>query len=327
MKPSIPEQQPTLEKTTCLLCGSTQSTPYQEGADYFMRLPGTFYLVRCVSCGLLYQNPRPSLDEIDHYYPNQYGSYSSAHAGLYARPGLAGWLIRRAQHYRCRLLHQAVSTASHQTKRLLDVGCASGLFLEAMQYYAGWQVEGVELNQQAAHATSERLGIPVFAGPLEAANFPDATFDAITLWDVLEHLHDPVASLRELRRILKPGGALFVRVPNAASYVARGCGRYWSGYDLPRHMTSFTPRTLSQMLRQTGFNRLVCRYSSGSYIAALHSLRFALDNSTFDSEWAALIHRILLHPFVRAVAWLPTRLADQILGGSNMEVLVLAHEA
>ena len=326
MKQSILDQQPVLEKTTCPLCNSAQHTPYQDGPDYFMQLPGTFYLVRCVGCGLLYQNPRPPLDEIARYYPDQYGSYSSAQAGLYARSGLAGRLIRRAQHHRCRLLDQAVVAAPNQTKRLLDVGCASGLFLEAMQHYPGWQVEGIELNQRAAQATSERLGIPVFAGPLEAAHFPDDTFDAVTLWDVLEHLHDPLASLRELRRILKPGGALFVRVPNAASYVAKGCGRYWSGYDLPRHMTSFTPRTLAQALRQTGFDRLVCRYASGSYIAALHSLRFALDNSTFDAERAALIHRILLHPFVRAAAWLPTRLADQIFGGSNMEVLVLAHE-
>ncbi|NOK61277.1 MAG: hypothetical protein GFH27_549305n46 [Chloroflexi bacterium AL-W] len=324
MKPSIPE--PQLEKTTCLLCGSMHSTLYQEGADYFMRLPGTFYLVRCASCRLLYQNPRPPLDGIDHYYPDHYGSYSSTHVGLYAHPGLAGWLIRRAQHHRCRLLDQAVVAAPNQTRRLLDVGCASGLFLEAMQHYSGWQVEGVELNQQAAQITSKRLGIPVFAGPLEAARFPDATFDAITLWDVLEHLHDPMTSLRELRRILKPGGALFVRVPNAASYVAKGCGRYWSGYDLPRHMTAFTPRTLSHVLQQTGFDRLVCRYASGSYIAALHSLRFALDNSTFNAERAALIHRLLLHPFVRATVCLPTRLADQVFGGSNMEVLVLAHE-
>jgi SAM-dependent methyltransferase len=291
-----------------------------------MRLPGTFYLSQCVSCGLQFQNPRPPLATMDRYYPDQYGSYSSAQVGLRAQRGAAGWLARRAQNRRCRMIDTAVPMQPGQGRRLLDVGCASGLFLEAMQAYPGWQVEGVELNETAARATSERLGVPVFAGPFEQARYPDATFDAITLWDVLEHLHDPATSLRELRRILKPNGALFVRVPNAASYVARLCGRHWSGYDLPRHMTLFTPRTLSRMLGEAGFDRLVARFSSGSYIAALHSLRFFFDDGHVNPEFGVRVHRVLLHPAARAIAWAPFALADRVAGGSNLEVLVLSSQ-
>jgi len=112
-----------------------------------------------------------------------------------------------------------------------------------------------------------------------------------------------------------------VRIPNAASYVARLCGRYWSGYDLPRHMTLFTPTTLRRALAQAGFNQIVCSYSSGSYLAALHSLRFAMDDGMVSPQGAAAIHRVLLHPIARALVWPPVRLADWIASGSNLEVL------
>jgi SAM-dependent methyltransferase len=190
-----------------------------------------------------------------------------------------------------------------------------------MQSYPGWVVEGVELNETAARATSARLGVPVFIGPFERAQYPDAHFDAVTLWDVLEHLHNPLASLRELRRIVRPGGALFVRLPNVSSYVARLCGRYWSGYDLPRHMTLFTPTTLRRALAQAGFEQVACSYSSGSYLAALHSLRFAMDDRMVSARRAETIHRALLAPAVRALVWVPFRLADMVWSGSNLEML------
>lgn len=312
---------PILETVTCPLCDSTAYRAERSGPDYFMHLPGTFTLVCCQACGLIFQNPRPPLDLIGPYYPQQYGSYASAQQGLKGRRGLLGAIVRRGQNKRCALIDQAVPDTGN-ARRLLDVGCASGLFLEAMQAHANWQVEGVELDAQTAHATSERLGVPVFAGPLEQARFADHAFDAITLWDVLEHLHDPLASLHELRRVLRPGGVLFVRVPNVASYVARLCGRYWSGYDLPRHMTLFTPRTLGHMLGVAGFRNLLRRYPSGSYLAALHSLRFAIDNGLMPLERAAAVHRVLLQPAARAAAWLPFMLADRLAGGSNIEVMV-----
>ena len=305
----------------CPLCGEPGAAPLLTGRDLMHRLPGQFPLMRCQGCGLRYQNPRPGPAAIAAFYPDSYGSYASASAGLSARRGLAGALVRRAQFGRVRRLERAVAALPSQPRRLLDIGCASGLFLEAAQR-RGWAVAGVELNVRAAEAVSVRLGVPVFAGPFERARYPDAAFDAVTLWDVLEHLHDPLAALREVRRVLRPGGALFVRVPNAASYVARLCGGYWSGYDLPRHLTHFTPRTLARALRAAGFIELVTLYGSGSTIGALHSLRFWLDDGRLPPGQAAALHRALSHPALRAVLLPPTALADRLLGGSNLEVLV-----
>ncbi|HET9224694.1 MAG TPA: hypothetical protein VFO07_19430, partial [Roseiflexaceae bacterium] len=112
-----------------------------------------------------------------------------------------------------------------------------------------------------------------------------------------------------------------VRVPNAASYVARLCGRYWVGYDLPRHMTVFAPKTLRRALTQAGFEQIVHAYTSGSYLVLLHSLRFAMDDGRLSPQRAAAIHRVLLHPVMRALAWAPFRLADQLASGSTLEVL------
>jgi SAM-dependent methyltransferase len=312
--------EPIVETVTCRLCGSPHSRLIHSGPDYFMRLPGIFHLVRCAECGLLYQNPRPPLANIGRYYPDHYGSYGSAQAGLRTRPGLMGWIIRRGMNKRCRLIDHAVPAQAGRPRRHLDVGCASGLFMEAMQSH-GWQVEGVELNETAGRTTSARLGVPVFIGPFEEAHYPDASFDAVTMWDVLEHLHDPLASLRELRRIVRPGGVLFVRVPNAASYVAWLCGRYWVGYDLPRHMTVFTPKTLRRALAQAGFGQIVRSYTSGSYLVLLHSLRFAMDDGLVSPQRAAAVHRFLLHPAMRALIWAPFQLADRVASGSTLEVL------
>ncbi len=311
------------QRADCPLCGSSTASVFLRGPDYFMHIPGTYQLVRCQECTLLFQNPRPPLHAIERYYPDHYGSYSSAQSGVVRQPWLLRMLIERAQGRRTRIIDHAVAApADGSPRRLLDVGCASGLFLEMMQRRAGWQVEGVELNQAAAQATSARLGVPVFAGPVEHANFPSASFDAVTMWDVLEHLHDPLPLLREVRRILRPAGVLFVRVPNAASYIARLCGRYWSGYDLPRHMTLLSPQTLPLLLERAGFGAPELSFSSGSYIAALHSLRFALDASSLNPAAAARIHTALRHPALRIAAQLPLRVTDRLLGGSNLELLV-----
>ena len=119
----------SLEVILCPLCGSARYHYERSGPDYFMHVPGMFHLARCEQCGLLYQNPRPPLVEIGRYYPDHYGSYGSAQAGLRSRQGLLGWVIRRGQHKRCRLLDCNVPPKPDRPRRLLDVGCASGLFL------------------------------------------------------------------------------------------------------------------------------------------------------------------------------------------------------
>ena len=129
--------------------------------------------------------------------------------------------------------------------RLLDVGCSSGAFL-ASACSLGFQAEGVEPSADAAQ-TARDAGLTVFTGYLEQARFPDASFDAITLIEIVEHLRDALALLRECARILKPGGVVLVTTPNAHSWTARAMGARWAGFslnDMGGHISFFNPRSM-----------------------------------------------------------------------------------
>lgn len=141
--------------------------------------------------------------------------------------------------------------------QLLDVGCFSGsLMVEAQQ--AGWQVQGVDINRRYATFCREQLGFEVFLGFLEDANFPGGYFDAVTMIDVLEHLRDPLTTLREVRRILRPGGEVAVSVPNfpfqsLKERLRRHLGRS-GGLPAISHLSHFTFESLTMVLWRAGFS-------------------------------------------------------------------------
>jgi SAM-dependent methyltransferase len=142
--------------------------------------------------------------------------------------------------------------------RLLDVGCGDGRFLAAMRA-AGWQVRGVEPDARAARAARERLGIAVHAGTLESAELPAASFDAIAMSHVIEHVSDPVATLRECRRLLAPGGRLVAITPNLASLGRRRFGPAFIHLDPPRHLHLFSAGGLRACAQQAGLAVARCR--------------------------------------------------------------------
>src|SRR5262249_10576488 len=134
----------------------------------------------------------------------------------------------------------------------LDFGCGGGSYLRRM-HGAGWQVVGLDVSAAAVERVRTDLGLPALAGTLPHPLLEPAGFDVVTMWHSLEHVHDPPAVLREGRRLLVPGGRLLVAVPNIDSLAFRWFGPAWYALDLPRHLTHFTPRTLTLMLQQAGF--------------------------------------------------------------------------
>jgi SAM-dependent methyltransferase len=252
---SAPRGEPELETVACDLCGSTAAAALLSGPDRVSWRPGTFHLVRCGECGLIYQNPRPTATDIVRFYEGDYHPYIAA---IEDEPSaLRRWRRRFGMKGRCRLILDRKPPG-----HLLDVGCGTGIFLDTMRGY-GWQVQGVELNADAARYSRERLGLEVFSGPLEAVSYADGTFDVVTLWDVLEHLPSPRAAMDTFRRILKPDGLLVFRVPNAGSLDARLFGAYWAGWDLPRHYYVFDQASVQRLLRQGGFEVLDVSYGGG----------------------------------------------------------------
>ncbi|MBA3533115.1 MAG: class I SAM-dependent methyltransferase [Ardenticatenales bacterium] len=234
----------------CGFCGSEQYHPHITLTDRLgLVTDEQFHVVSCAECTLLRLNPRPTVDELGAFYPDDYAPFEQPIQSDHSP--LRRWMRRRFQQKRVR----AVRTFQPEAGRALDVGCATGLFLEALRS-EGWQVQGVELNERAATFAREQLKLDVFCGTLEDAPLVKGSFDVITLWHVLEHLPEPAAALSRLYDLLAPGGTLVLTVPNAAGWDARLWGPWWAGWDAPRHLYHFTPHTLEHLLNAVGFGQI-----------------------------------------------------------------------
>lgn len=287
-----------MESVPCNFCGSTTTAPFTVVADLLLeRLDVKTTLVRCQQCNLVYQNPRPTLAEMEQHYPPQYESYADQTVQT-----KRNWLLQKAVQHgtnkRCRYV-----TDHKRAGTLLDIGCAMGGFLLGMREQGNnWTLAGVEVNKAVATAARERHGLDVFAGTLEEANYPTAAFDVVTLWDVFEHLHDPQHTLREIHRILRPDGIVVIRVPNLASWDAQRFGATWAGLDSPRHLYIFTPATLTAFLAKAGFDVIEHSCAIGSYMTFVLSLRFWLTARGVSARRKDAISKLLYHPLARLIS-------------------------
>jgi 2-polyprenyl-3-methyl-5-hydroxy-6-metoxy-1,4-benzoquinol methylase len=235
-----------MENTPCNLCGVEEHELVRVVHERRYGMSATFCIVRCLHCGLLYLNPRPNEQEMLAYYPPEYQAairqvlqeVRQSHIG---RIGL-------------RMMRRVRKPPLEKVGSVLDIGCSSGDYLAYLQTL-GWEVYGIELDEEAARYAREHFGIPVGAGTAEHAlsDFPDERFDVVTMWHVLEHLFDPSLVLAEVHRILRPGGILMLEMPNVRSLWASLLGEYWFPLEIPRHLYHFSPPTLRAMLTKTGF--------------------------------------------------------------------------
>lgn len=234
-----------LVHTPCL-CGADDGAtlfhrPYSEepSADFLAttdRFGNYGRVVRCRSCGLVYTDPRPGDSFLLQGYAD---SADTQYAEEAANRSINAYL--------------SLNTMRRFIKggRLLDVGCAAGYFLNAAR--VDFEVTGVEPSLWAAAQARSRFKVEVRDGTLQKQAFPAGSFDALTLIDVLEHLSDPASVLEEARRVLKPGGLLYLVTPDIESLSARLLRGYWWGLR-PAHLYYFSRRTLASLLREKGFD-------------------------------------------------------------------------
>jgi SAM-dependent methyltransferase len=233
------------EESPCLLCGGRRWSIVIEAPDPAPAGAGLWFaVVQCQDCGLCFTNPRPSARSItqfytDHHFPDR------------ARRKHAPWW-RRLPLLRPRADKRVQAIPWNGEGRLLDFGCGGGAFLARM-HRRGWRVTGLDMSTIAVQRIRTELGLRALSGSLPHPELPEGGFDVITMWQSLEHVHDPVAVLRGARRLLAPGGRLVVEVPNIDSLPFRWFGQGWFGLDLPRHLTHFVPETLCRMLVRAGF--------------------------------------------------------------------------
>jgi 2-polyprenyl-3-methyl-5-hydroxy-6-metoxy-1,4-benzoquinol methylase len=213
--------------------------------------------------------------------------------------------VRRHAHISRRRLRTLLAVLGRDAAgtKLLDVGCSSGAFLMAAREL-GLEAEGVEISPEAAE-TARRAGFRVHTGLLEEARYPERSFDAVALIELLEHLRDPHALLAECRRILRPGGVLMATTPNGASWTASAMGAHWDVFSLRGmggHVSFFTPGSLRLLAERAGFEvarletRQVRLAQKGQYPAPVYRLAKVVA-STLDvpSRLAGAGHNLTLY--------------------------------
>ena len=232
-------QSSPITSTVCTVCRAAEAVPFYSKNGYT--------IVECAACHMRYVSPMPTTEEIAAHYQK---------AEYFAGECEQGYLnyadMRKAllPHSRRRL--QAIEARFPRRGKILDFGCAAGYFLQVAQQ-RGWHISGVELSQEMARSAEQILRVPIY---ISLAAIPDGSFDAITLWEVIEHLPNPIGTLHQLHDRLRPGGVLILSTPNNGHWQALRAKEQWVGYRPPSHLQYFTRETLGDTLRRTGFERI-----------------------------------------------------------------------
>lgn len=246
----------------CLACSCEGVELYDGLADSLYGAPGTWRMVRCADaqCGMLWLDPKPLEADLIKayatYHTHSRPSHSSAELGLSALNALCKLASRALDLYtglaRQRRALRAMYLGDLKAGKLLEVGTGAGRFLQRM-HKAGWIVQGTEFDPAAAARVRRKYGLGVDIGNLADLDYPADAYDAVALSQVLEHVHDPLALLKECHRVLRPGARLVLTTPNALARAHRLYGHHWRGLEPPRHLHIFTPAALSRCARAAGF--------------------------------------------------------------------------
>ena len=266
-----------LEPVSCDLCGCAKqrvlfrtrdTTTYWrakcaevDGLDAEMEFP----VVECEQCSHVFVSPRLRPEIVADIYARFWKSFEPTEM---PRDEFAIYLCRQLAELR------------GQPGKLLDFGSGWGSYLYAAKQI-GWDAIGIEVDT-AKIDFARRYGVTAMKGDLLDRQFEESSFDAVIAQQVFEHLYDPVAYLKEVRRILKPGGVLFISVPNYGGIAARVSGQRWEMVSPVGHVRYFTRRTLAHMLEEHGFTvvrkRYVKRFEKGSVRNAVYQLIVFVEN-------------------------------------------------
>ena len=233
---------------TCVICGSAALTPWGRVSDYEYGVEGVWDYVRCRGCGGIQMQPMPDELDLPDFYPSTYGAYKAGSA-------LLSGLISR---YVAGEVSHLLSLLPEGAKRVLDIGCGNGMVLEAISRQAPLELWGVEINSAAA-AAAKAKGFHVNCGTLKDAGLPEGEFDLIRLGHVLEHFPSPRTEVRQIWKLLKPGGVILGETPNTGSLDFKLFGRYWGAMHAPRHLVLFNRNNLAACLGGAGFDGIHIR--------------------------------------------------------------------
>jgi 2-polyprenyl-3-methyl-5-hydroxy-6-metoxy-1,4-benzoquinol methylase len=236
----------TIVHSNCPVCKSTALKPLTSSKDYTVS-GEIFFIEVCQNCQTAFTQNMPDGKEIIRYYQSEnYISHSNT------RKGIINTIYHYVREYMLGKKQQLVNTISKKTTgTALDIGCGTGYFLHTLQQ-AGWQVQGIEADEKARQFASTQFNLQV-SSPEKLQTLATQSFDVITLWHVLEHIHDLDSYMTEIARILKIDGVLVIAVPNYQSADAKHYKEMWAAWDVPRHLWHFSQKSIQTLADRFGF--------------------------------------------------------------------------
>lgn len=235
----------TIHYSNCPLCDSKKIGLTLATEDYSISKVA-FEIYACEDCDFHFTQNAPAPAAIAPYYQSDvYISHSDTKEGLVNR------LYHSARNLMLKKKRKLVQQLTNG-KRLLDIGSGTGYFLNHMQEN-GFKVVGVEIDSDARAATLKNFKIKVNPPETFLERKLTEKVDVITLWHVLEHLHDLDGYMQTMYRQLNDNGVILIAVPNHKSYDAQHYGKFWAAYDVPRHLWHFSPKTVAKLADKNGF--------------------------------------------------------------------------
>lgn len=267
----------------CPVCSNPHFVPYLQPKDHTVS-GKEFQIVACKGCGFLFTNPRPVASAIGQYYEST--DYISHHDE--AKDFMSS-LYTKVRNYTTQQKIKLIEKLTGKKGSLLDVGCGAGFFLSKAKE-AGWKVSGTEPDTQARHISKDRVGDTIFES-IDDLNFKDQTFDTITMWHVLEHVHLLNETMEWLEGHLKQNGRLIIAVPNPESNDATEFKELWAAYDVPRHLYHFSKKSMQDLAKSHGFKvEQVLPMWFDSYYVSMLSTRYQQGKTNLlESVWKGTI--------------------------------------
>jgi 2-polyprenyl-3-methyl-5-hydroxy-6-metoxy-1,4-benzoquinol methylase len=252
--------------TTCPICGSGNISNVLQVKDYTVS-GELFSIAECAECSLRFTQDVPDVNTITPYYKSEdYISHTDTARGFINKLYHA---VRKRTIVQKRKLIE--NTTKKKAGKLLDVGSGTGAFLNEMKQNS-WEATGLEPDADARNA-AKKLYNHDLKDTSEFYQLPSAQYDAITLWHVLEHVHDFSKYIQQLKTLLNENGKLFIAVPNYTSKDAAIYKEYWAAYDVPRHLYHFSPRSMQVLMEKNGLKVLQYKpmWYDSFYISLLSS--------------------------------------------------------
>jgi 2-polyprenyl-3-methyl-5-hydroxy-6-metoxy-1,4-benzoquinol methylase len=290
----------------CPICGSVSSYNFSS-RDLMFNHYERFDYFKCINCHAVFQDPMPTEDQINSFYPEDYSVFDEKSRLRQLSPLKKAilWKTKSYDHLQPSLLFKWISYLASPFYSLdkpsfikggvlLDVGCGNGRYLSTMQSL-GWSVQGVELSENGLKVCHE-AGLNVHHGDLSSAKFADESFDVITVRHVIEHVPDSHTFIAELFRVLKPDGKLLIETPNSEALGRKYLGVKWFANEVPRHLILFSINNLTTLASKHGLKRFSYRYHTSPKII-LNSIDYIIENTDKPSnknKWKRLLARFYI---------------------------------